>query len=351
MYATLARAAIHSFASRGGIDTVLFPEQLISELKAKSIKHLRHELQGPTWANRTAQLAAIRTLCQCEIHSGSDGSSPWRVHVNGAKALMDSLEKSSSPRKPQPRLLNRWYQSLRSLATLAPYERGSSVTPSTGFTDDLTEEYPEDIYLDDYNGYSTDLSFILGRIGSISEAKRQDDGRRQSDYWDTQAEVLERSLYKIMERDNSSAPTFYPGVAEKLSPEAVLEYSLCNQAYQHTATLLIQRRIRNLPSCTPQIDESVKTIIDCASGIVPAYGLSPAIVLTTPLFTAGCEALGKDRAAIREQLKRLYDMLKIRNIQLTLEVLENYWADKTEGGDWEGLLGMCLPFPTVFIHF
>ena len=195
--------------------------------------------------------------------------------------------------------------------------------------------------LDDSNGYSTDLSRVIREIGTAVAAVRH--GASASE----QANMLERAIFAIMERDNNSEPSFYPGVVERLSPQAIQEYSLCNQAYQHTALIYVRWQLRSLPRDAPEIQDSVKRIIECVSSISPSYGLSPHIVLTTPLFTAGCEALGEDRKAIRRLLSQLYDLLKIRNIKLALEVLEAFWADESVKGD----LGMLLRMTLIILRF
>jgi hypothetical protein len=333
MYATLAWAAIHKVALSRKLDEVSDRSRLVASLKTKSIEYLRTELQEPNEGMLDALLATVRTLCQLEIHSGSDGNSVWRLHIKGAKALMTSIKRSNRSTCSRSRLLCRWYASLESLAALTP----STYPSEAGQNDALSKKIPESVYLDDYNGYSTDLSLILGEIGAAAE-RGQTNTPLTKACLEEQADELEQAVHRIMQRDNNHVLVFYPGVAEKLSQQDILEYSLCNQAYQHTALIHIQRRLRGLPSNTPAIQHSVKRIIEFVGGIAPAYGLSPAIVLTTPLFTAGCEALGEDRNMIRGLLARLYDMLRIRNIKLALEVLEEHWADDKDNGDRESLL-------------
>jgi hypothetical protein len=336
MHATLAWAAIHYMSFKGSIDGISNPERFIASLKAKSIESLRFELERPQMANRDSLLATVRTLCQAEIHSGSDDASSWRIHVKGAKALMNAIKKSENPNGTRSRLLERWYTALDSLAALTPQTQlvGEDDVHSDGVNE---AECAEDYYLDDYNGYSTDLSMMIGKIGGLAKKMHQLYPQNLEDFAE-QVDQLESSVYRIMARDNTSPPIFYPGVVEKLSPQAIRQYSLCNQAYQHTALIHIQRRLRQLPIHTPQIQHSVKQIIQCVRGIAPSYGLSPANVLTTPLFTAGCEAQGDDRDAIRELLNQIYHMLKIRNIKLTLEVLETHWSSDAGEGDWKNLL-------------
>jgi Fungal specific transcription factor domain/Fungal Zn(2)-Cys(6) binuclear cluster domain len=335
MNATVAWAAMHSVEFRGHIDGTSDPVRFIATLKARSIEHLRRELQKPEIDHGDALLATVRTLCQCEIHSGSDQSSAWRIHIKGAKALMDYLEKSNRPNRPRPRLLYRWYAAVDSLASLAACGSTAMIEAKGG--SQIFSEDAEDVpYLDDYNGYSTDLSHIIGEIGAAVAAMRPGDSSSPE-----QADLLERAIFTIMERDNNGQPRFYPGVVERLTSQAIQEYSLCNQAYQQTALVYVRRQLRGLPRESSEIQDSVKRIIKCVRSITPSYGLSPAIVLTTPLFTAGCEALGEDRVTIRRLLGQLYELLKIRNIKLALEVLEASWADENVNGDLGTLLRMC----------
>ncbi|KUJ21878.1 uncharacterized protein LY89DRAFT_729374 [Mollisia scopiformis] len=335
MNATLAWAALHSMTFYGSIagESATEAMQTIAKFKARSIEGLRRELQASTSID--ALLATIRTLCQCEIHSGSDHGSTWRVHIKGAKALMNTIDHSGAASSSRPRLLYRWYASLDSLALLS-----SSSTPieDSELPEDVRNLENVQVYLDDYNGYSTDLSYLLGRIGNAIVAQKRRDLLFPGLSVNLEADFLENAICQIMERDNSATPSFYPGVLEKLSPHAIQEYAWCNQAYQHTALIYIRRHLRKLPSDSPEIQDSVKTIIECVRLITPAYGLSPTIVLTTPLFAAGCEALGPDRTVIKELLIQLYDCLKIRNIKLALEVLENYWANCGPDDDIEIVL-------------
>jgi hypothetical protein len=123
MYATLAWAAIHCVATNRRIDGATDPDRLVASFKAKSIESLRRELQNPDGfkgENADALLATVRTICQCEIHSGTDGSSVWRVHVKGAKALMTAIKRGNTSWCSRSRLLCRWYASLESLAALTP---------------------------------------------------------------------------------------------------------------------------------------------------------------------------------------------------------------------------------------
>jgi hypothetical protein len=143
-----------------------------------------------------------------------------------------------------------------------------------------------------------------------------------------------------MDQKACSQPAFYPGVAEVLSSECVRQFMLCNEAFQHSALIQIHRRLRKTPSSSPEVQESVKKILDCTAQIGPSAGLSPWTMLTTPLFIAGCEADDEDREKVRHLLSCLHDTIRVPNVLQTLKFLEQYWAsqlDENEG--WSQFLG------------
>jgi hypothetical protein len=191
----------------------------------------------------------------------------------------------------------------------------------------------EDVYLDDYFGFSTDLVETFKEIGAAAWERRSlnsDASRVQSllterDLED-EANNLETTVYNMINRDAASPPKFYPGIRDQLDEEGVAEFYRCNEAYQYTALVHIFRNVSQLPITDPKIQFSVKKILYCVRGIQPRGGLSPYIVLTMPLFTAGREALGDDREEVRRAMTRLGDELKLRNFRKSLEYLERHWA-------------------------
>jgi hypothetical protein len=85
-------------------------------------------------------------------------------------------------------------------------------------------EESRSVYLDDYNGYSTDLSQLLGEIGRAISAQKEPEFT-QNDHSSSETDSFEAAVYRIMERDNSATPIFYPGVREILNPQSIQEYA------------------------------------------------------------------------------------------------------------------------------
>jgi hypothetical protein len=197
-------------------------------------------------------------------------------------------------------------------------------------------------FLDDYFGFSTDLVDAFKEIGAAAWERRSLAANNSSSAAEssahvllseedlqTEADILEKSVEDMIARDATTLPKFYPGVKESLNDDVAEEFYACNRAYQHTALLYIYRRVRQLPRTDEKVQVAVKNILECVASIKPRSGLSPYIVLTMPLFTAGREALGEDREIVRHALRDLGNSLKLRNVWRSLEFLEAEW----ESGD------------------
>jgi hypothetical protein len=348
-YATIALSAIHWKSLTSNDLDDLNGKKLIAGLKAASLRHLREELESLDGKHSDNLLATARTLFLCEVHAGGDRPRTWRAHFEGAKALIVALESNSpswtSNQHSSRQFLRRWYSVTEALVALTA--DGLSKGQLTEFGPSaLIAEGSDDAYLDVYTGCSTDLSLVFREIGAVAWERRRamtdphhirfldDDFKREADW-------LEQSVRRMMERSKIQPPIFDVTVSGSVSPQQANEFILCNEAYQHTALIHIHRRVRNLHPSSPEVQSSVKRIIDCIDGIIPAPGLSPLVVLTTPLFTAGCEALASDRDAVRRLLRNMFDLLRIPNVRRALEVLEAFWERSRCGNNdkaWEDFM-------------
>jgi hypothetical protein len=109
------------------------------------------------------------------------------------------------------------------------------------------EAGPEEVFLDDYYGFRTDLIPAFKEIGAAAWERRclstSSSILSPSDL-DLEAENLEQKITAMLARDAKSPPNFYPGVREQLDPEVIAEFYACNESYEHTALLYIYRRVR-----------------------------------------------------------------------------------------------------------
>lgn len=358
LYATMALSAIHIEALNSPHPGTVKAAADVANLMARSLEHFRLELQESPRRDSDLLLATARTLCLAEIHSGAILPNTWRAHVEGAKALMSTASDSSySPTTSLRKYLDRWYRSIVALAALngnGPPIGEARPCATYTTSDDLD-------YLDDYWGFTINLADVFREIGVVAWRRRHETRPRSSSTrfldplrgedaianFDEEAARLEDLVLGLMARHNQDGGLlFYPGVKEKLSEQSIREFKLCNEAFQHTALIHIHRRVRKAPATAPEVQYSVQRILACTSEIVPKTGLSPWVMLTTPLFTGGCEALDEDRAAFKQLLLSLYQTTRIPNVLQSLRFLEDYWAhgNQNEEKDWSHFLGKFLLF-------
>lgn len=352
LYATLALAAIHRNSFMFNAYRTLGDEgrDVVARFTTTSIAHLRRELEQPAGISFGPNLATIRTLFLCEAISGSPTLRTWRSHFLGAKALFSSLEWQRGIRdyKSDTSLpfLRRWYNITEALVALTPEGLAEN---SMDFSRHRGLGGPNDsqICIDAYTGCTDDLASALREIGALSWERRR--AAQDTDHLPKlsdadflrKADSLEILIKGMITRDRSGTAVYNVSGPPSLSGKEFEEFLLCNEAYQHTALIHIHRQIRLLSSDSPLIQDCVKRVIDCVSRIKPAATLSPLTLLTTPLFTAGCEARGSDRWKITVLLKEMYSHLHLPNMKRALEVLEDFWRESVDGKtSWESFSSM-----------
>jgi hypothetical protein len=349
--ATLVLSAIHQKTLNHPVQAMI-ANQKIAGLKTASLRDLRRILAQPQRQDLNVILATVRTLCLAEIYDGDYRTKYWRAHFDGARALLDAqptLSQNTNNNGQPADFLRRWFSVTEGLIALTPdsiptrMEEVANDGPMICLsltTDNTTDGdhgfLPSTIHLDEYTGCSTDLSGLFCDIGFAIRTHQSEHGFAQnrtcSDYHCSMtAARLERRTRDVITQDQVGKIVFHPKTASKLSCRQALEFTLCNRAYQYSALLNIQRRLFDLPAAHHEVQEVVRMIIGCVEGVHPAEGLSPLAVLTTPVFVAGCEAFGHDRARVRKLLDVMYTFLRIPNMRQALEMLEKYWASARLG--------------------
>jgi hypothetical protein len=360
--ATIALSATHRKSLSYSGPYAYNADKLIASLKATSLRHLRKDLSDAGNGSMDSLIATIRTLCLCEVYAGADCPGTWRAHLEGARALVIALKSSNHPisldHDGSTRFLRRWFGVTEDMVALTADGFPQGTFDDSANFDSLTAGMStESVYLDEYAGYSTDLSLLFREIGAAARQQhRASDIAQDAEAFGEndilrQADMLEQSLRRMVDRDKSKPPKFDSRVANSLSAQQTKEFSLCNEASQHTALIHLARRVRKLPASSPIVQKSVKRILDCISSITSAPP-SPLAVLTTPLFTAGCEALGTDRDLVRHLLSNMFRLMRIPNMRRSLEVLEEYWASsecKSNDG-WESFMRIVSPI-LCLAHF
>ena len=349
LYATLALSAIHWKSLGASIVTDMSTDGLITSLKFKSLRHLQQDLQCPTANSRSAVVATVRSHYLCEVYTGADRPRTWRAHFEGAKALTMQANYPSGSKDfnatPEDRFLGRWFEVTQALVALT--KNGLPRPPEDSSTWQILQSTERElVYLDEYTGYSIDLNPVFLEIGHLLWDLQHTDSSSPLDTRFDKGRLAASVLHlqdivtQMIERDRSFEPMFRPAVSKLLSPQQITEYRLCNEAYQLTALVHIQRRLLKFLTTWSGVQTSIKRILECVCSISPALP-NPLAVLTTPVFTAGCEAFGGDRNTVRQLLRRMYNSLRIPNMQRALEILEAYWiSDECKQGDgWEAFIG------------
>ncbi|KIY00944.1 uncharacterized protein Z520_03610 [Fonsecaea multimorphosa CBS 102226] len=349
LHATLALAAIHrnSLTSTTENEMDGRAQRLVTQLMATSIRHLRHELQDPRSSPLAAKVATTRTLFLCEAISGSHSLRAWRAHFQGARALLSSRERSFDDvggfeQDPSLLFLQRWYKITEALVAITTEGLLAGQIACSGPRALIGETEGADVCIDMYTGCAGDISTVFREIGAVAWERRRaadDSGRHprlsEQDFL-READLLDRSVRRMIERDRARTTVFNISGARDLTVEESKEFLLCNEAYQHTALIHIHRRIRRLPPHAAVVQESVRRIVECVESIRPAATLSPLTLLTTPLFTAGCEATGAERCKIAQLLTNMFTLLRLPNMKRALQVLQAFWrASEASGDDWE----------------
>ncbi|EEA23217.1 hypothetical protein TMatcc_002073 [Talaromyces marneffei ATCC 18224] len=333
LYATLAFSALHLSTLQGGDSGGgRISDTLVTDILACSITYLRQELdtKNPTSENTPALLHTVKTLCLFEIYSGKHGSS-WRAHLKGARALLittTACRNTTNELHGGDWLIVRWYVSIEALSALTNDDTRNEEQQAIQLIIDSVAT--QGSVLDVYAGYAADLHLAFKDIGGLMQ--RFASMRENYCGDDILADLLrhcdecieiEQRVENMIHRDRDGGLKIPAEIS--LTPEEFQMFSACNTEYQYSALLQIRRRLYNMPSGSEQTQQCVRGVLDAVCNVLPVTVLSPWILLTTPIFTAGCEAINQDRETVKQLLVELYTVLRIRNILRALEVLEKHW--------------------------
>jgi len=278
----MAFAALHRYTLLNELPAQFMPEDLVANLVALSMRCLRRDLETPGYPVQPL-LHTIRTLCHCEIFSGRANSS-WRVHVNGAGAMFSEIASRRHLDESEYSfwLWSRWFWSIQALSATTDAGKLPGLASSESFMEDGDHRY----FFDTYTGYSSDLNIVLMEIGLLMH---RDDVETRSqkhvDIAEEKAQCLEISIKHMIHRDTEFGLVL-PGHI-LLDANMTLQFQASNKAYQYSSLIHLYRRVRGLPSNSPEVQICVRAILDAVSAITPVMTLSPWILLTTPIFTAG----------------------------------------------------------------
>lgn len=300
LYATLAFSALHlstlvdidarDVKSRGGTSDT---DTSVADILACSITYLRQELEDKDPCNNSAPalLHTVKTLCLFEIYSGKYDSS-WRAHLKGARALLTTTPTTGLATNASGGwLIERWYISIEALSALTN-DKAQDKEQQQAIQPLIDSVVAQGSVLDIYAGYSADLHLVFKDIGHLMQQYTS----ARKEYWgdDILSDLLrhcdecieiEQRVENMIQRDRGDGlkiPADMP-----LNTEEIQMFSACNTAYQYSALLHIRRRLYNMTPGSEQVQQCVRGILDAVCNVRPVTVLSPWILLTTPIFTAG----------------------------------------------------------------
>lgn len=353
LHATTALSAVHLQAlNKQSESAKISPD--VARYIALSLEYFRTELQDSAIWGLEALQAATWALCLAEIHSVAIHPNSWRAHIQGVNALTAPSDNKRQSRSSQSSdrsrwFFDQWYRSIVSLIDLTG--NGPPIGESSeGSSLSVVSQLKSPDYLDDYWGFTIHLSAIFRQIGRVAWRNQQNLPEKQPTRNEHSAEddvaVLESFVWNLITQSAETLPTFYPGVAEGLSVACIHNFMLCNETFQHSALIQIHRRLRGSPASSLAVQQSVKRILECTMQIWPSRSISLWVILTTPLFIAGCEARGKDRDTVRGLMSTLHNTIQVPSVLQSLKFLEQYWANQFDDETWSDFVGM-LPLSHV----
>ncbi|RTE84129.1 hypothetical protein BHE90_001255 [Fusarium euwallaceae] len=325
LYAIMAFAAVHLQAA-GTLPKS--PRRLIDTLQSTSIRHLRQLLTDEDPIAQAAALATARTLCQAQIYGGT---ASWRVHLNGARAILESshfrtrLLDSCSCSSINADFLSSWFNNAEALAALSP----------SGLLNGQLQvgcHSSQGLRFDMFGGVMSDLPDLFREVGAlVKESRRQQHNRipestilSETDIAQ-EADALTREIYYRLERDSVQNLALQPDMLMGLSTNDIHDYALSNAGFLYTALLHIHCGVRAVSPFAEEAQFCVNQIIQCAQDMTCSSGLSPRVLLVAPLFTAGICATGPAQESIRSALTDIGRWMRTPHLAKTLALLEDIW--------------------------
>nr|RBR00058.1 hypothetical protein FVER53263_20755 [Fusarium verticillioides] len=332
LYAVMAFAAIH-------LDAIsMLPgnsQRLIDSLHWASINHLRRLLEHADTTSQTVALATTRTLCQAQIYGGT---SLWRIHLDGARAIIQSSQTGQVMTRPNIAVntgfLDSWFHNAEALASLSPAGLLGGQLLFHGQSD-------SGAFLDIYGGVMSDLPALFKEVGALLEKKHT-----RTPELELETDNLVQQILDRLSRDKAENMIIASDMLSSLSAKDIQNYAFSNAGFLCMALLHLYCSMRSLPPFAAEVRFCVAQIINCAHKMSRESGLSPRVLLVSPLFTAGLYAIGSARDEIRHELTDIGRWMKTPHLFKTLELLERVWLQHPDDSTrtWETIEDISVDF-------
>lgn len=320
--------------------------RILEHLQSSGLSLLRSSLEAGQMDETL--LATCLIWCLADVFTHRQGSSSWRIHLQGIKAILDgsqahhyfATESNSKAAQLAMRHLYLLYLSLQtlphtpSLPDFELLENSTTTNTMRKFPERITEDqHVLGSNIDGFLGYSEELLHVLQEVNRMSQSE---DSMAESSL--AEADVLLGKVNAMISRDTQAPPDV--SIVSSLSPEYNREFALCHMTFQQATLIHIYRRLYRLPSNSDPIQAAVERISEMVCNMTQGQPCHTWVAMAMPLFTMGCEAFTEQQQAFAlDKVHKLEICLGSFHVRTIRQALEDIWRIRRDAGDVEG--NMC----------
>ncbi|CAM1503632.1 Fc.00g012230.m01.CDS01 [Cosmosporella sp. VM-42] len=309
-------------------------ERELVALRHASIRQFKVPTIGQDDATDDQAVATALMLCLCDILAGGEMTNSWKLHLQGAAAMLrqaceghqDGSEKQTSITR---NFLWRWCESLEVLSLLGP-----TSNPEGQIVNDEDSDY-----IDEFHGFSRGLIHVIQEVKlllmerrSLQELWANLEGQSLQDCLGKLSYVMEErsrlAIRKVKSSLSRNSYTFHPSIQSFISPKIQSDFISIDRAFHHGILLNIYQRVQDLPLNHPNIEESVEAILMNLSQMELRDEACPGVAMLQPLFDAGCGSSRQDhRVRVLELMDSLEKCYGMGNVSRARTFLQEYWLE------------------------
>jgi hypothetical protein len=345
------------------------PANRIAEWMSDVLPALRQALNEPSSQvvsdpadpSSLAPLATAIMLASLEIVSPDTFAVPisWQNHLHVARQMIVATgglhhlaQKANGARDKAIFFLSRWFAYLDVLGSLSGSRHdqplyGAYLEDGGGLW--LVNRDDEEIFkIDCFFGFSGRCIALLAAVAELAaecDAERIDPATRQPRPNWQPSEQVRKQAGDLQNRLIASAKCVYRGCLHSqpgdspsltyrdMSDHDIAEIYATNEASHWAGLIHISRRVLNLPHEHPEVQDSVRKVIENLSKV--RRGSTAERCLLFAMFTAGCEAQGPEDRAVFEGRLEGVEGWGMCHLKRARALMHRVWES---GGSWEGLV-------------
>lgn len=326
--------------------------KIFGHLQSSGLPLLRSALE--TGQMNETVLATCLIWCLTDVFTYRQGSSSWRIHLQGIRALLDSdgphrnlATASGDTIQSAMKHLYQLYLSLQTLPYIPVSETSDLLPPAPpAEMPKLKLNSAPSPAIDGFLGYSDELLDVIHQIDRLSRVNPGVDAALPS----TEADMLLGKVKAMITRDSKSPPAV--SICSPLSPEYGREFSLCHQIFQQATLIHLYRRLYHLPSGSEPIQSAVRAMQEMVASLSqegqPCHAW---VAMAMPLFTLGCEAFTEEqRRFALDKVDKLEECIRSLHIRIIRQALHDMWDLRASLGDSRGQLCASQLLGTFATH-